>query len=444
MGDNMMMNGNTLPPSPCANMTLTPNSIEMVELMSSSQWTLALLIVCSILAGACLLIYVETIMFILLRLPYGTRRGFLIFLLGCFPVFSLTSILSIYFPRATLMAEFAASAYLAVCVYTFILLIVNYFGGYENMLKILHEERFSLAQAPCCCCRCLPEVALTKKTFHRARIMVMQMTVVRPVALFISAILWTDGLVAMCFETYQTIEVVLNLIATISTLCAIYGLGLFYEMSIRPLRKFYVRPKFFGMKILLLLTNVQAAIFAFLNRFGVIGCLSPLPCDSEFTGNVLNNMLVVFEMPILLVCGRVIISRWLSKTTLGQPFELDDTASQISTKTNGSIKIGNGQVGNGQVGNGQVGNGHAIRAKRSSRSSHASGGSGGSSVDKVSINSAKSAPPATMMHINDGMEIDETPASPALSTMSVNGSVEPAAMPGLRVITSQTSTTSLV
>ncbi|XP_072036359.1 organic solute transporter subunit alpha-like isoform X2 [Amphiura filiformis] len=313
MGDNMMMNGNTLPPSPCANMTLTPNSIEMVELMSSSQWTLALLIVCSILAGACLLIYVETIMFILLRLPYGTRRGFLIFLLGCFPVFSLTSILSIYFPRATLMAEFAASAYLAVCVYTFILLIVNYFGGYENMLKILHEERFSLAQAPCCCCRCLPEVALTKKTFHRARIMVMQMTVVRPVALFISAILWTDGLVAMCFETYQTIEVVLNLIATISTLCAIYGLGLFYEMSIRPLRKFYVRPKFFGMKILLLLTNVQAAIFAFLNRFGVIGCLSPLPCDSEFTGNVILNAIVAIEMPFLLVIARIIALKFVQR-----------------------------------------------------------------------------------------------------------------------------------
>ena len=70
-----------------------------------------------------------------------------------------------------------------------------------------------------------------------------------------------------------------------STLAAVYGLGLFYEMSIRPLRKFYVRPKFTAIRLLIILTNFQKVIFSVLSRFGVIKCLPPLPCDSEFAVN---------------------------------------------------------------------------------------------------------------------------------------------------------------
>ena len=86
-------------------------------------------------------------------------------------------------------------------------------------------------------------------------------------------------------ETYQTVNLVLNLIATLSTLGAVYGLGLFYEMSIRPLRKFYVRPKFTAIRLLIILTNLQKVLFSVFSRFGVIKCLPPLPCDSEFTVN---------------------------------------------------------------------------------------------------------------------------------------------------------------
>ena len=110
-------------------------------------------------------------------------------------------------------------------------------------------------------------------------------------------------------------------------------------------------------------------------------------------------MTLIFEMPFLMIAGRCIIAMYVRKTQpptaqTRKSSDNDDAVSDISSKT-----------GNGHV----LGNGHALRAP-----------------DEVSINSVRSAPASTVHGTNN------------------NNTVEPAIMPGLRVITSQTSTTSLV
>ena len=125
-------------------------------------------------------------------------------------------------------------------------------------------------------------------------------------------------------------------------------------------------------------------------------------------------MLLIVEMPVLLVAGRIVLSRWLSKTNLGTP-QPDQVMNTVSVKSVSSKVDSNG---NGTIENGHAGRPKVVRSKSTSESV---------SVDEMSINSARSAPASAV----NGVDVDHV-------------DVEPAVMPGLRVITSQTSTTSLV
>ena len=130
-------------------------------------------------------------------------------------------------------------------------------------------------------------------------------------------------------------------------------------------------------------------------------------------------MLLIVEMPILLVAGRIVLSRWLSKTNLGGTPQPDQVMHTVSVKSVSS-KVDVDSNGNGTIGNGHAGRVKVERSKSTSESIV--------SVGETSINSARSAPAAA---VNNGVDVDHV-------------EVEPAVMPGLRVITSQTSTTSLV
>ncbi len=69
---------------------------------------------------------------------------------------------------------------------------------------------------------------------------------------------------------------VMDIIAMVSTLLAVYGTSVLYRVSAHALRDFHIRPKFLVMQVVLLLINFQGAIINFIYVYAVLPCHPPL------------------------------------------------------------------------------------------------------------------------------------------------------------------------
>ncbi|XP_071956108.1 organic solute transporter subunit alpha-like [Antedon mediterranea] len=291
----------------CATTLVT--SKEMFEWNTSHISSKLLLATASVLTCLTFCLFLESFKYMTSKVPFGARRGYLAWLIGIYPVFSATSLTGIYIPRASILANWCANIYLAVCIYAFLMLTVNYFGGVMVMVERLKDTKIRLNRPPlACCCLCLPNIILTEVHFHRIRIAVLQVCVIRPLVLFIAAVLWADGIYVQAQISKDSAFVYLNTVSLISTLIAVYSLSILHKASVEPLKGYLIKSKFISMKIVMLTTNIQNLVLAFLSRFGVIECSTHF--SSEVRANILYNYLVVFETFFMLFIGRLILSQW--------------------------------------------------------------------------------------------------------------------------------------
>ncbi|XP_072035702.1 organic solute transporter subunit alpha-like [Amphiura filiformis] len=280
---------------------------ELFSEMAASSFSKALLIFSTLLTGITLVIFMEIVVYVSIKVPYGARRGYTIFLLGLFPVFSVTSLASIYVPRAAIVASWAASLYLSLGLYIFILLILAHFRGIDTMVRRLQDVEITLAQPPlaCCCPCCCSKIKLTHQHIHRLRLVVLQSALIQPLTLFIASILWTDGLYIPAYISKTSAFLYLTLISLISTLVGVYGLTVFYKVSIEPLKKYWIKEKFIALKIVMIVPNVQTLLLAILVRSKVIKCIAPF--SASLVSSIIYNALVICEMFILIASSRYVI-----------------------------------------------------------------------------------------------------------------------------------------
>ncbi|XP_070576584.1 organic solute transporter subunit alpha-like isoform X2 [Ptychodera flava] len=215
-----------------------------------------------------------------------------------YPVLSCTSLLALYVPRAHFIASIHATLYFSVTLYRFVLLIFDYFGGLEAAVVLLENEEVSIASCPLLCCfQCLRKVKVTRKFLFTMKRLAMQVAFVRPTALFVAAVLWTDDKYTPGQIAHNEAYVYLNTISIVSTLLAMYALNVIYRASREPLRGFQITKKFMTVQIALLLVNIQHAFLAVLVSVNVIKCTDPV--SSKARANIIYNILIVTEMFVL-------------------------------------------------------------------------------------------------------------------------------------------------
>ncbi|XP_077980085.1 organic solute transporter subunit alpha-like [Glandiceps talaboti] len=278
-----------------------PYSYELYQDVSNSR--LAVYSIAPVLTIFSVVLFFESVHYVRNKIPVKIRRNRHIWILGIFPMFSMTSLLGLMMPRATLLTMFAASVYFSVCIYQFLLLIIDYYGGRNAMIVVMNDLDVKINVPPAlCCCRCLPTIRVTRKTQPWLRRAVLQVAMISPAALFISAVLWADGRYLPGDLSVSKPYFWLSLITLLSTCTGMQALAIVYQSSKEALKEYKITSKYLAIQLSMVFSNIQLAVLSLLSWFGVI------PCTDVFSslGQAYHiyNFLVVCEFFALGIFAR--------------------------------------------------------------------------------------------------------------------------------------------
>ncbi|XP_003726249.1 organic solute transporter subunit alpha [Strongylocentrotus purpuratus] len=283
------------------NCSYTPLANEMLEnLLEDNPQMLPILITCSIITLIEVILFFEAWLWVLRYIPYSDRRTSIVWLIGIYPVFCATCLLGLYIPRAAGLCTLTGTAFFAVCLYQFITLIVDYFGGLDAMIITMNGTRFSLARPPLLCLfQCLPKFEMTRRNYRILETCVLQTAIIRPVILFITEVLKIDGSLNENPDVAATTTLILNCITLVSAIFAVSALIVFFSASKNFLKPYRIQIKFLCVQTALILSNVQSVLLIILTRFDVIKCNKPF--DTPDRGYQWHCFLLTVESAIMFI-----------------------------------------------------------------------------------------------------------------------------------------------
>ncbi|XP_014675627.1 PREDICTED: organic solute transporter subunit alpha-like isoform X2 [Priapulus caudatus] len=307
-------------------------SVEVVfHDMSRAGFVLAGIVI--VLASFTFLIYIDEVLFLrkVPQLP-SERKARYYFLLGLYPVFSWTSVLGLFIPRASILAQLVAICYLAICVYQFFELIVDYFGGKKKLFNMLPDHGIPLKSVPLGCFLCCfqDHAKLTRGNFLRMKKLVLQMAILHPFLMFVAAVLEANGSYKPGKIALDSAYLYITSLAGASTALAVWGLVMLYRLAKEPLSNYHITAKFFSTQVVLVLSNVQGMILILLAGNNVIKCIAPLVTETR--GIELHFLMMVFEMFAISVFARIYYRRIQSSEFVPHSIEDCDTSSSTDPK----------------------------------------------------------------------------------------------------------------
>ncbi|XP_019622617.1 PREDICTED: organic solute transporter subunit alpha-like isoform X1 [Branchiostoma belcheri] len=286
-----------------------PFSSDVLALAGRDLTVRALLGTASVCFALTFLLYVEECYSLSKHVTSPQRRNKLLIILGLFPVFSMTSVVTLWVPRASLYSNFLSTGYLAFAMLIFFSLLTDYYGGKERLIEELSNTDIKYNTPPCCCCCfCIPKSRLNRRVHGNLRILVLQYTIVRPLLEYIGDVAGADGRLNDAEISVQGAFVWLTILRLMSTLVCMYGCMVIYQ-NVRELEKFQhinIRAKFMLIQTVLLVSNLQTALLSILATAGAIPCNPDTLFPASSRANAMNHLLVVFEMLLL-----AILARWL-------------------------------------------------------------------------------------------------------------------------------------
>ncbi|KAG8129801.1 hypothetical protein E2320_016484 [Naja naja] len=278
-----------------------PLSSEIFQVIKAEIWIFLIPVFLGLIQVG---LFLEQTGFFLRHGKSSHRTSVLLWILGVYPVFNLTSLICLYIPRASFVCNFVASmslrspllhllagvlfmpcsysygcSYHSITLWKFLALIRDFFGGSESMVQKLVGQRVSPNPFPCCCCCCLPEIAANRANLRCMTVAVYQLSLIRTILFFITLILWTDDEYDYGAVGYTNPNSYITVIIAISTFLSFYGYLLFYKATKPALDGYNLRYKFVCIILVLVLCGLQSGIVETMGALGVIPCspsLSPV------------------------------------------------------------------------------------------------------------------------------------------------------------------------
>ncbi|CAC5386317.1 OSTALPHA [Mytilus coruscus] len=280
-------------------------------------------------------IYVEEIWFILHHYPHKTQRTKFICLLGLYPVVCITSSFAVLIPRATFLCELVAATYLSFCILLFVNMMVSYFGGTKHLLHVMSDENMPFGVPPCCCLVCFNKLPFNRKHLRIATIMVLQITIIKPVSLFIAAVLWTDNQYTPGDESAPKNGVFYtNLTSIISTVTGIWGIAIIYRSTRSKLPAYRIGIKFISLQLVLIFLNLQFGIISLLARNDIPECAGTR--DSLVRGYRLHHTMLVYEAFLVSILARFAYRRLEPELISRLEFQ-NEVQKTDENKVNGNV-----------------------------------------------------------------------------------------------------------
>ncbi|XP_064420748.1 organic solute transporter subunit alpha-like [Latimeria chalumnae] len=260
------------------------------------------------------LVYLEEVLYLVRKIP-SFRRTAYIWITGAPPVIATTSCVGLWIPRSSMFTDFTASIYFTICIYKFLVMIIEEYGGDEAIVQTLQDVPVKISTGPCCCCcLCLPSVKMTRTTLSLLKSGVLQVALLRPILLFFAIVLWSNGNYVEGEVQIDGAFIWITVLSVVTFILSLWPVGILFNQAKTNLTNCKIGPKFALNQSVLILSQAQSGIINQLVNTGIVECVPPF--SSKARGTFMNQQLLVIEMFVITLVSRCYYRRKYSSVEL--------------------------------------------------------------------------------------------------------------------------------
>ncbi|KFO06075.1 Organic solute transporter subunit alpha, partial [Balearica regulorum gibbericeps] len=256
------------------------------------------------------LVFIEEAVYIYRKIP-SSKRSIIIWINAAAPVIATTSCIGMWIPRSTMFTDFTAAVWHFLPLLDFLLfllMMIKECGGQKLLLRRFENGRFKISTGPCCCCcLCLPRVRITRRTLFWLKLGTFQFAFFRPVLMFLSIVLWTNGNYSLYNLSPKGAAIWISCFVGVLTIIALWPVGIMFQQVRTLLISKKIIPKFALYQFILILNHLQTAIINILAKQRIIPCAPPL--SSSARGAYITQQLLIMEMFLITLISRVVYRR---------------------------------------------------------------------------------------------------------------------------------------
>ncbi|XP_067153526.1 organic solute transporter subunit alpha-like isoform X2 [Apteryx mantelli] len=229
-----------------------PHSRELLQSLDlAGIFLFAILTLMTLIAS---LVFVEEVVYIYRKIP-SSKRSILIWINAAAPVITTTSCIGMWIPRSTMFTDFTAAV----------------------------------------------------RTLLWLKLGTFQFAFFRPVLMFLSIVLWTNGDYSPYNLSLKGAAIWISCFIGILTIIALWPVGIMFQQVRALLNCKKIIPKFALYQFILILSQLQAAIINILAMQRIIPCIPPL--SSSARGAHMTQQLLIMEMFLITLISRVVYRR---------------------------------------------------------------------------------------------------------------------------------------
>ncbi|KFP32516.1 Organic solute transporter subunit alpha, partial [Colius striatus] len=253
------------------------------------------------------LVFIEEVIYIYKKIP-SSKRSIIIWINAAAPVIATTSCIGMWIPRSTMFTDFTAAVFFAIVIHKFLVMMIKECGGQKLLLRRFENSHFKISTGPCCCCcLCLPHVRITRRTLFCLKLGTFQFAFLRPVFMFLSIVLWTDGNYTPHNLSLKGAAIWISCFIGALTIFALWPVAIMFQQVRTLLVCKKIIPKFALYQFILILNHLQTAIINILAMQRIISCAPPL--SSLARGAYISQQLLIMEMFLITLISRVFYRR---------------------------------------------------------------------------------------------------------------------------------------
>ncbi|XP_004577883.1 organic solute transporter subunit alpha [Ochotona princeps] len=283
-----------------------PSAAQLLRALGPVEITISCALTC--LALVSIIIYLEDAIYIYKNTSCPIKRKTLLWASSAPTVVSVFCSFGLWIPRSLTLVELITTSFYSVYFYLLMMVMVEGFGGKEAVLRALKDTPMMIHTGPCCCCcLCCPRFALTRNKLKLLMFGPFQYAFLKISLGLAGLFLIPDGIFDPSDISERSAALWINVFLGVSTLLALWALGIVFRQARLHLREQNMGAKFALFQSLLILSALQPSIFSVLANSGQIAC-SP-PYSSKIRSQVMNCHLLILESFLITVLTRMYYRR---------------------------------------------------------------------------------------------------------------------------------------
>ncbi len=231
------------------------------------------------------------------RAPKSFFKKHVLKILLMVPVYSVTSLIALFFPRSTGLLGVLRSVVESRAIYAYVCMMLDLLGGFDraavNIQAISPQGKFYGVPPFGCCFRpCCPVVSMNRELVARCRTFAVQAVYAIPTLAYLH--LWIELERATSrSEAYNVAVIVVQVLEVLTVMVAFYGMMILFFACRARIESYKPAKKMLSIKLVLFIGVVQSIVVSFViteTKSGSEGLF-----DESYTVTAWTNFLLCLE-----------------------------------------------------------------------------------------------------------------------------------------------------